>query len=56
MDSQRIKTMQEYVAEGQQPEYLFWVGCSGSFDPRAQKISVASVTDKSADCKPVTET
>lgn len=41
MDSQRIKTMQEYVAEGQQPEYLFWVGCSGSYDPRAQKISVA---------------
>ncbi len=38
-----IKTMQELAAEGRKPEYLFWVGCSGSYDPRAQKISVALV-------------
>jgi Fe-S oxidoreductase len=38
-----IKTMQELAAEGRKPDYLFWVGCSGSYDPRAQKISVALV-------------
>ena len=35
--------MQEFAAEGRKPEYLFWVGYSGSYDPRAQKISVALV-------------
>jgi len=36
-----IKLMSQFVAEGRQPEYLFWVGCSGSYDPRSQKISTA---------------
>ena len=36
-----IKTMAEFAAEGQKPEYLFWVGCAGSFDARAKKVSVA---------------
>ena len=36
-----IKTIAEYVAEGQKPEILFWVGCAGSYDARAKKISVA---------------
>ncbi len=27
------------VAEGEQPELLFWVGCAGSFDSRSQQIS-----------------
>ncbi len=27
------------AAEGQTPEILFWVGCAGSFDERAQKIT-----------------
>ncbi|MEL6389710.1 MAG: (Fe-S)-binding protein [Bacteroidota bacterium] len=36
-----VKTIAEYVAEGQQPEILFWVGCAGSFDARAKKVSVA---------------
>lgn len=36
-----IKTMAEWAAEGQQPEILFWVGCAGSFDDRAQKVTVA---------------
>ena len=35
--------MAELAAEGRKPEYLFWVGCSGSYDPRSQKISVAVV-------------
>jgi len=36
-----IKTIAEYTAEGQKPEILFWVGCAGSFDARAKKVSVA---------------
>jgi len=35
--------MAEYMAEGTQPEVLFWVGCAGSFDQRAQKITKAFV-------------
>ncbi len=37
----RIPTMAEYAAEGKTPEVLFWVGCAGSYDDRAQKVSVA---------------
>jgi Fe-S oxidoreductase len=29
------------VEDGQAPEYLYWVGCAGSFDDRAKKISQA---------------
>ena len=36
-----IKTMAEYLAQGESPEVLFWVGCAGSFDLRAQKITKA---------------
>jgi heterodisulfide reductase subunit D len=36
-------TMAELAAEGKTPEVLFWVGCAGSFDQRAQKISKAFV-------------
>lgn len=35
--------MAEYAAEGTSPEVLFWVGCSGSFDDRAKKITKAFV-------------
>jgi heterodisulfide reductase subunit D len=34
-----VPTMAEMAAEGKQPEILFWVGCAGSFDERAQKIT-----------------
>lgn len=37
----KIKTMAEWAAEGQQPEILFWVGCAGSYDDRAQKVTIA---------------
>lgn len=37
----QVKTMAEYAAEGVQPEILFWVGCAGSFDSRAQKVTQA---------------
>jgi Fe-S oxidoreductase len=33
--------MSELAAAGKSPEILFWVGCSGSFDQRAQKITRA---------------
>ncbi|WP_185123764.1 (Fe-S)-binding protein [Chryseobacterium lacus] len=33
--------MAEYTAEGKSPEVLFWVGCAGSFDDRAKKITRA---------------
>jgi len=36
-----IPTMSELAAEGRQPEVLFWVGCAGSYDDRAQKVTVA---------------
>jgi heterodisulfide reductase subunit D len=35
--------MAEMLASGQSPEILFWVGCSGSFDDRAKKITKAIV-------------
>lgn len=31
--------MAEMMASGQTPEVLFWVGCAGSFDDRAKKIT-----------------
>ena len=36
-----IPTMAEKMAEGKPPEVLFWVGCAGSFDDRAKKITKA---------------
>jgi len=38
-----VPTMAEMLAQGKQPEVLFWVGCSGSFDDRAKKITKAFV-------------
>src|SRR5579864_8316530 len=37
------KTMAEFAAAGESPEILFWVGCSGSFDQRTQKVTRAFV-------------
>ncbi len=34
-----VRTMAEMKASGEQPEILFWVGCAGSFDSRAQQVS-----------------
>lgn len=36
-----VKTLAQYQAEGAMPEILFWVGCAGSFDARAQKVTRA---------------
>ncbi len=33
--------MADFAAAGEAPEVLFWVGCAGSFDDRAKKITKA---------------
>ncbi len=38
-----VPTMAEMIAQGKQPEVVFWVGCAGSFDDRAKKITKAFV-------------
>ncbi len=40
----QVKTMADFFAAGEVPEILFWVGCAGSFDQRAQKITKAFAT------------
>lgn len=39
-----VPVMAELAASGESPDVLFWVGCAGSFDQRAQKITRAFVT------------
>lgn len=39
----KVHTVQEMVSKGESPEILFWVGCAGSFDDRAKKITKAIV-------------
>jgi len=39
----KVPTMAEFFANGEQPEVLFWVGCMGSFDDRAKRITKALV-------------
>lgn len=34
-----VPTMAQCMADGKEPEILFWVGCAGSFDERVQKIT-----------------
>jgi len=41
MNNMKVNRMEEMAAAGKQPEILFWVGCAGSFDARAQKVTVA---------------
>lgn len=38
-----VPTMAELTAQGKKPDILFWVGCAGSFDDRAKKITRAFV-------------
>lgn len=37
----KVPSMAEMVMNSESPEILFWVGCAGSFDARAQKITKA---------------
>lgn len=41
MSDFRVRTMADMAAAGEEAEVLFWVGCAGSFDERAQKITKA---------------
>ena len=36
-----VPTMAELTERGERPDILFWVGCMGSFDDRAKKVTVA---------------
>ena len=38
-----VRTYAEFQANNETPEILFWVGCAGSFDARAQKVTKAFV-------------
>ncbi|WP_417360472.1 (Fe-S)-binding protein [Galbibacter sp.] len=42
-NSIKVPTMAELTAEGKFPDVLFWVGCAGSFDDRAKRITKAFV-------------
>lgn len=39
----KVPTVAEMISAGETPEILFWVGCSGSFDDRAKKITKAVI-------------
>jgi len=41
MSKIEINTFSELISKGISPEVLFWVGCAGSFDDRAKKITKA---------------
>jgi heterodisulfide reductase subunit D len=43
MEPIKVNTVAEMLAAGESPDILFWVGCSGSFDDRAKKITRAIV-------------
>lgn len=40
----KVPSMAEMMMNGETPDVLFWVGCAGSFDARAQKITKAFAT------------
>ncbi len=37
----KVPTCAELAAKGETPEVLFWVGCAGSFDDRAKRVTKA---------------
>ena len=39
----QVLRMADYMAKAETPDVLFWVGCAGSFDDRAKKITRAFV-------------
>ncbi|MFM9056503.1 MAG: (Fe-S)-binding protein, partial [Bacteroidota bacterium] len=41
METFKVPTLAEMAASGQTPEIVFWVGCAGSFDDRARKVTKA---------------
>ena len=43
MSNISVPTMADKAAAGETPEYLFWVGCAGSYDARYQRVTRAFV-------------
>lgn len=41
--SLKVETMAEFASRNEMPEILFWVGCAGSFDDRAKRVTLAIV-------------
>ncbi len=41
MEKLVVPTMADMMAKGEKPDVLFWVGCAGSFDDRAKKVTKA---------------
>src|ERR1700720_388391 len=39
----KVPTLAEMTSKGEVPEILFWVGCAGSFDDRAKRVTRAFV-------------
>ena len=37
----KVPVVSELVAEGKTPDVIFWIGCAGSFDQRAQRVTIA---------------
>jgi Fe-S oxidoreductase len=37
----QVPTMADMITAGEEPEVLFWVGCAGSYDERAQRVTQA---------------
>ena len=50
MTEYKVPTMAEMAQKGESPEYLFWVGCAGSFDDRYKKVTraVARILNKAS--------
>jgi Fe-S oxidoreductase len=44
MSELKVQTVAEMIGRGESPDILFWVGCAGSFDQRAQKVTRAVVS------------
>ncbi len=39
----QVPTMAEFVAKGESPDVLFWVGCAGSYDERYKSVTKAFI-------------
>ena len=39
----KVPILSDLKSKGENPEYLFWVGCAGSFDDRSKKVTKAFV-------------
>ena len=43
MGKLKVNTIEDYTSNNDKPDVLFWVGCAGSFDDRAKKITRAFI-------------